>query len=398
MKFLSSTTATALFLLASLSMTSDALEVGDNICVEGFIMDFFCINRGTLLDRSSVRTLEGPELHSVKCLVDVPSCVSSPFEVLLDPAEAGGLYSRGWRMAENSKQTVVDVAREVGSCGSCNGGSFREGFRAALNATILNLNEGTGVPPIIQVHNAVHSNDLEDPCSLFEKEDILDVIANKTDGNGTGFEFGGITSSGGNLQQQHFIHGSLMLIGWGFLLPSGTLFAKFFKHRPDGLWFQIHRGCQTVGLLLALAGWIFALNNFNVFADKGFNNYRHGILGTVTMVLGLLQPINACLRPHPPKEGEEATSARLVWEVGHKSTGYLAILLAVVTIGYGTTLLANPDDQKTFQMAYGIGVGCMLLLIVVALNIDKANYQGPEEHINKKVDEEEQSPLAEPTK
>jgi protein-S-isoprenylcysteine O-methyltransferase Ste14 len=177
-------------------------------------------------------------------------------------------------------------------------------------------------------------------------------------------------------------------------LPSGTLFAHFFKHRPNGLWFKIHRGCQTLGLLIALAGWIYALKNFNVFMDVGFSNYRHGILGSTTMVLGLLQPINATLRPHPPKEDDDATTARLLWEFGHKSIGYLAVLLAIVTIGYGTTVLPNPDDQKTFQMAYGIGVGGVLLLILVALNIDKRNYKEPEEP-TKKVDEEEQSPLAE---
>jgi hypothetical protein len=347
-----------------------------------------------------VVTLEGPELHSVHCLVDVNSCISSPFEVLLDPTEEGALYSRGWRLTEDSKQTVAGVAREVGSCSTCSGaGNLQQGFRAVLNATILDLGND-GVPATIEVHNAVGSNDLDDSCSLFDMEDVLDVIANKSaDGNGTGFEFGGITSSGGNLQQKHFIHGSLMLIGWGFLLPSGTLFAKFFKHRPDGLWYQIHRSCQTLGLLLALCGWIVAMRNFNVFGDIGYDNYRHGILGTITMILGLLQPINAVLRPHPPNEGEDATTARRLWEIGHKGIGYLSILLAVVTIGYGTTVLPDPDDQKTFQMAYGIGVGGMLLLIMVALNIDKANYEGGEEP-TKKVDGdesnlEEQSPLAE---
>jgi len=33
--------------------------------VEGYIMDYFCIDRGTLLDNPSVRTLEGPGEHSV---------------------------------------------------------------------------------------------------------------------------------------------------------------------------------------------------------------------------------------------------------------------------------------------------------------------------------------------
>jgi hypothetical protein len=42
-------------LLAALCLskaTTLALEVGDTLCVEGFVMDFFCIERETLLGKS----------------------------------------------------------------------------------------------------------------------------------------------------------------------------------------------------------------------------------------------------------------------------------------------------------------------------------------------------------
>ena len=32
---------------------------------EGYVMDFYCIDRGTLLDNPNVNTLEGPDQHSV---------------------------------------------------------------------------------------------------------------------------------------------------------------------------------------------------------------------------------------------------------------------------------------------------------------------------------------------
>ena len=60
---------------------STDVQVGDAICVEGFVMDHFCIQRGTLLDAPSIVTLEEPDQHSVHCLIDVPSCVNSPYEV-----------------------------------------------------------------------------------------------------------------------------------------------------------------------------------------------------------------------------------------------------------------------------------------------------------------------------
>jgi hypothetical protein len=68
-------------------VNAEKLAVGDNICVEGFVMDFFCINRGTLLDAPDVVTLQDPQLHSLHCLIDVPSCVSTDFNVLLNPTE-----------------------------------------------------------------------------------------------------------------------------------------------------------------------------------------------------------------------------------------------------------------------------------------------------------------------
>jgi hypothetical protein len=41
------------------------VQVGDTVTAEGFIMDYFCIFDEVLLDNPSVRTLEGPDQHSV---------------------------------------------------------------------------------------------------------------------------------------------------------------------------------------------------------------------------------------------------------------------------------------------------------------------------------------------
>jgi hypothetical protein len=117
-----------------------------------------------------------------------------------------------------------------------------------------------------------------------------------------------------------------------------------------------------------------AIKNFDVFMDKGYDSYKHGVFGMTTMSLGLLQPLNALIRPHFDPESAK-TTLRTVWEYFHKGTGYSALILAVVTIGYGTVSLPDPDDQKTFQMAYGIGVGIILLLLCIGLQIDKSTYK-----------------------
>jgi hypothetical protein len=155
--------------------------------------------------------------------------------------------------------------------------------------------------------------------------------------------------------------------------------------------------------LLSLCTQAIAIKNFDVFQDKGFDSYKHGVLGMVTMSLGLLQPLNAIIRPHYDPDSVK-TTLRIVWEYFHKGTGYSALLLAVVTIGYGTLSLPDPDDQKTFQMAYGIGVGGILLLLCIILQFDRISYkgvaQGEKEAMQKDEEEqdsmlEEQSPSAE---
>ena len=51
----------------SLSFASlAASQLISDVCIVGYVMDTFCIERGTLLDNPSVETLRNPELHSMR--------------------------------------------------------------------------------------------------------------------------------------------------------------------------------------------------------------------------------------------------------------------------------------------------------------------------------------------
>lgn len=386
-----------------------ALQAGDNICVEGYVMDFFCINRGTLLDKPAFRTLEDPGEHSVHCLIDVNSCVTSPFEILLDPKDGELLYKRGWQLDESSKQRAIELAQSVGTCSTCDPVDNEQnphikGFRMVMDATILNLNEDdASTPPTIQVNNIEDTtafvNNGDSACTVFfDMQDILDVAEDSAKDSSEGgasiledFAVGG-DSAVNSLRTTHFVHASLMMVSWGFLLPSGTLLAKFYKHRPDGLWFKLHRGIQVLGLLLAVIGWIIALINFNVFKDYGFRNFQHGICGMVVMILGLLQPLNALIRPHGPKTPEEAkTTKRFLWEIWHKASGWIAVLLAVPTIILGTLSLPSLDDQMKLQIGYGIGCIGGLLVLMSYIFYDKHKFQQQQQQVQKPKAEESNS-------
>jgi hypothetical protein len=99
-------------------------------------------------------------------------------------------------------------------------------------------------------------------------------------------------------------HATLMVLGWGAMIPTGVVTARFFKARKKGrrpdCWFQMHRSVQVVGLLLAIGGLI-AVSTTNagqhVFDRPSDPNAKsfledpkgHGILGMVVMVLGIQQ-------------------------------------------------------------------------------------------------------------
>jgi hypothetical protein len=145
---------TCLLLLSLCS--SQAVKVGETLCVEGVVMDYFCIARGTLFDNPSIRTLEGAHQHSVHCLVDVPECITSPFEVLLDPKEGEKLYKRGWRLDDATRAKVLELGQSARN-------TVSQGLRVALDAKVINLGTST-VPPTVSGSNVRVSNFLTDAC------------------------------------------------------------------------------------------------------------------------------------------------------------------------------------------------------------------------------------------
>lgn len=350
--------------LLAFSMSTSA-QTEDAVCFRGFVMDVYCIELGTLLDRPSVETLRNPELHSYHCLVDVDRCVQSGYEMLADVREtSGGLYGRFLRLDNVGNQGIVQLARETGetgSCGTCTGASGSEtvGFRATVIGTVV---ADSGTPQLFETQMVLPYND---GCP----EDMTEIAPNTND----------LAFDAGFAQGPMLTHGSLMLIGWGFLLPLGVLCARLLRHRPNALWFKVHRILQPLGLLIALIGWSIALKNFKVLGSSTRDKaYSHAVCGTTAMCLGLLQPFNALVRPKLPKEDEDKSTLRVVWEVIHKGLGYVAIILAFVTVGLGTKLVGNYESQ--FQAGY-IAALVMLTFIAFVMICDKIRYKQKEEPV-----------------
>ena len=97
------------------------------------------------------------------------------------------------------------------------------------------------------------------------------------------------------------------------------------------------------GLLLALVGWVVALQNFTLLDDivdgntEGLSAAKraHAIVGCLVMVVGLLQPLNAFVRPHPSKPGDPSNPMRRAWELLHKLSGRGATVLGIANVLIG---------------------------------------------------------------
>ncbi len=72
-------------------------------------------------------------------------------------------------------------------------------------------------------------------------------------------------------------------------------------------WFQAHRYAQTVGLLFTSIAFVLALVMTAKDGKPHFGNL-HGRLGLAVTILGLLQPLNAFVRPSP----QPRTTLRIV--------------------------------------------------------------------------------------
>ncbi|KAK1737500.1 cytochrome b561 and DOMON domain-containing protein [Skeletonema marinoi] len=118
------------------------MKVGDDICITGYIMDSYCIDLGHFLDNDDTVTLREPEEHSFHCLLDLPVCYNSGFNVLgekdhkLDCIVLDiGLMTRKPNVQSDTHYT----------CDTCSGGASDAvaGYRATVKGTVKEMGDGT---------------------------------------------------------------------------------------------------------------------------------------------------------------------------------------------------------------------------------------------------------------
>jgi hypothetical protein len=165
-----------LLLFSCIAFVNGMDAVGDSVCAQGYPMDYFCIEQGFLLDNTSVITLEEPNKHSVHCLIDVQSCITSPFEILTAPVTIDttntnssiSIYTRSYRLDDATKKILIDLAKKAGLCGDCDStGTIQTGLKVAVQGMIVAIQNGK-IPAIVK-GNVILANPKKKPYAKWLK-------------------------------------------------------------------------------------------------------------------------------------------------------------------------------------------------------------------------------------
>lgn len=157
------------------------------------------------------------------------------------------------------------------------------------------------------------------------------------------------------------VHGFMMFLAWGILLPGGTLAARYLKHVKGDGWFQIHVYLQYSGLTTVFLGFLFAVAEL-----RGLTLHSlHVKFGMLAIILAFVQPVNAYFRPKKPGNGEEGSSKRILWEYFHAIVGRGAILVGVAALITGMKHLGERYGEDNHGLSWALIVWCLVGALTV---------------------------------
>ncbi|TVU08330.1 hypothetical protein EJB05_41731, partial [Eragrostis curvula] len=156
------------------------------------------------------------------------------------------------------------------------------------------------------------------------------------------------------------VHGFMMFVAWGILLPGGIMAVRYLKHLKGDVWFQAHTYLQYSGIVVMFLGVLFAVAELRGFSFKS----RHARIGAIAFTFACVQPINAYLRPQRAENGEFPSGNRKVWEYMHVFTGRSAALAGTIALFTGLQHLGHRYGSANIK-----GLTCGLILWIVSATL-----------------------------
>ncbi|KAL5558210.1 hypothetical protein UlMin_034421 [Ulmus minor] len=155
------------------------------------------------------------------------------------------------------------------------------------------------------------------------------------------------------------VHGFMMFLAWGILLPGGILSARYLKHVKGDGWYQIHVYLQYSGLAIVMLALLFAVAELRGF----YFSSLHVKFGIIAILLACIQPVNAFLRPKKAANGDAASSKRLLWEYLHVYVGRSAIVVGIASLFTG---MKHLGERYGGENVHGLNVALILWFLLGA--------------------------------
>ncbi|XP_010541578.1 PREDICTED: cytochrome b561, DM13 and DOMON domain-containing protein At5g54830-like [Tarenaya hassleriana] len=153
------------------------------------------------------------------------------------------------------------------------------------------------------------------------------------------------------------VHGFMMFLAWGILLPGGILAARYLKHIKGDWWFKTHVYLQYSGLAIVFLGLLFAVAELHGLTFSSM----HVKFGFAAIFLACAQPVNAFLRPSKPAQVEGFSSKRLLWEYSHAIVGQSAVVLGVIALFTGMKHLGERyEAENVHGLNWALGLWIFL--------------------------------------
>lgn len=165
-------------------------------------------------------------------------------------------------------------------------------------------------------------------------------------------------------------HARSMVLAWGILVPLGILIARYFKIAPgqdfpnrldSHLWWNSHRICQYSAFAIMSVGLVLILNAPPLDVLPG----PHWWLGWTVLSLGAVQVLGGLLRgskggpTDTTLSGDhyDMTPRRLAFEYIHKTVGYAALVLSMITILSGLWQSNAPNWMWIAMLTWWFSLG-----------------------------------------
>jgi len=161
------------------------------------------------------------------------------------------------------------------------------------------------------------------------------------------------------------IHGVLMVIVWGLVVPVAIGASLLRDILPTGAWMRLHKGLSLFGLVCVAIGFstIVARIHFIPFEYPHFRATTHSVVGFLVCIFFVMQVIIGICRPvlpSPPPEGPtmsdpengqsdgtkehgriHKSAGRIAFEVGHRIFGVTVLAMAWYSIHSGIKIYAS---------------------------------------------------------